>query len=78
MTVIMLAAFLGTTNFASVLTPAQMFVFAFVVMIYVPCVATVAALIKYSGWKAAALISLGEVFMAILLGGILYRIIILI
>ena len=78
MTVIMLAAFLGTTNFASVLTPAQMFVFAFVVMIYVPCIATVAALIKYSGWKAAALISLGEVFMAILLGGILYRIIILI
>ncbi|MGC9137721.1 MAG: ferrous iron transport protein B [Thermoplasmata archaeon] len=78
MTVIMLAAFLGTTNFASVLTPAQMFVFAFVVMIYVPCVATVAALIKYSGWKAATIISLSEVFMAILLGGILYRIILLI
>ncbi len=74
MTVIMLAAFLGTTNFASVLTPVQMFVFAFVVMIYVPCVATVAALIKYSGWKAAAIISLSEIFMAIALGGILYRI----
>lgn len=74
MTVIMLAAFLGTTNFASVLTPVQMFVFAFVVMIYVPCVATVAALIKYSGWKAATIISLSEVFMAIALGGLLYRI----
>ncbi|MEM0298610.1 MAG: nucleoside recognition domain-containing protein [Thermoplasmata archaeon] len=77
MTVIMLAAFLGTTNFASVLTPVQMFVFAFVVMIYVPCVATVAALIKYSGWKSAAIISFSEIFMAIFLGGILYRILLL-
>lgn len=78
MTVIMLAAFLGTTNFASVMSPVQMFVFAFVVMIYVPCVATVAALIKYSGWKSATIISLSEVFMAIILGGVLYRIITLI
>jgi ferrous iron transport protein B len=73
LTLVLLASLLGTANFAQVLTPVQMFVFAFVVMIYVPCIATIGALAKEFGYKKAAAISLVEIVMAIVLGGILFR-----
>jgi ferrous iron transport protein B len=76
LTLILLASLLGTANFATVLTPTQMFVFAFVVMVYVPCIATIGALVKEFGSRKAALISLAEISLAIVLGGILNRIII--
>ena len=78
LTLILLASLMGTSNFARVLTPTQMFVFAFVVMIYIPCIATIAVLVKEFGYKRAALISLTEVGFAIALGGILLRILVLI
>jgi ferrous iron transport protein B len=77
MTMILLASLMGTTNFALVMTPVQMFVFAFVVMIYVPCIATIAVLAKEFGLKRAALISFVEVSMAIVLGGILHYVLLL-
>jgi len=73
LTLIMLATLLGTTNFALVMTPAQMIVFTLVVMLYIPCVATIGALIKEFGWKKAALITVLEVALALLLGGIAFR-----
>lgn len=51
--------------------------FAFVVMVYVPCIATVAVLVKEFGYKRAAIISLSEVGLAIVLGGVIYRLMIL-
>jgi len=75
LTLILLASMLGTTNFDLFLTPLQMFVFAFVVMIYVPCIATIGALVKEFGYRKAAIISLIEIGLAIVLGGILLRII---
>jgi len=77
LTLILLASLTGTSNFAQVLTPTQMFVFAFVVMIYIPCIATIAVLAKEFGYKRAAIISLTEIGFAIALGGILLRILIL-
>ena len=74
LTLILLASIMGTTNFALILTPAQMFVFAFVVMLYVPCVATIAVLAKEFGARKAALISVIEIFVAVSLGGIIFRI----
>ena len=74
LTLILLASIMGTTNFALILTPAQMFVFAFVVMLYVPCVATIAVLAKEFGARRAALISVIEIFVAVFLGGIIFRI----
>jgi ferrous iron transport protein B len=74
MTLILLASIMGTTNFALILTPAQMFVFAFVVMLYVPCVATIAVLAREFGARRAALISVVEIAVAVSLGGILFRI----
>ncbi|MCX6647905.1 MAG: ferrous iron transport protein B [Candidatus Bathyarchaeota archaeon] len=77
LTLILLASIMGTTNFALILTPAQMFVFAFVVMIYIPCIATIAVLAKEFGVKTAAIISLVEVLLAVVLGGILFRVLLL-
>ncbi|RLG18738.1 ferrous iron transport protein B [Candidatus Micrarchaeota archaeon] len=70
---IMLAALLGTEAFNTVLTPVQMITFAIVTMFYVPCAATVAALKKEHGWKVALSISAFEIAFAILLAGIMAR-----
>ena len=71
---IMLAALLGTEAFDTVLTPVQMITFAVVTMFYVPCAATVAALKKEHGWKVALAISGFEVVFAIVLAGLIARI----
>ena len=75
MTLILLGTMLGTTNLAAVLTPVQMFVFSFVVMIYVPCIATVGALVKEFGYRKAFVISAAEIVLALVLGGVIYRLI---
>jgi len=72
LTLIMLAALLGPN--LSVLAPVQMVVFTLVVMLYIPCVATVAALVKEIGWKKALFITVFEIFFALLVGGIAFRI----
>ncbi len=53
--------------------PGQMYVFAFVSMVYVPCVATVAALVREYGWRKATLMSLASVALAFTTGGLLAR-----
>jgi ferrous iron transport protein B len=73
LTLIMLGTLLGTTNFAQVLTPLQMIVFTLVAMFYIPCIATIAALIKEFGWKKALFITLFEIIFATSLGGIALR-----
>jgi len=73
LTLILLASLLGTANFADVLSPVQMFVFAFVVMVYVPCIATIGALVKEFGYRKAVAMSLIEISLAIVLGGVIFR-----
>ena len=73
LSLVMLAALLGTTNFAQVLTPVQMVVFTLVAMLYIPCIATIAALVKDFGWKKAYFITVFEIAFAILVGGIAFR-----
>lgn len=73
LTLVMLAAFFGTSNFAAFLTPVQMVVFALVTMLYVPCIATIAALAREFGWKRAAYIAVFEVIFAIVIGGVAFR-----
>ena len=74
LTLIMLATLLETTDFAQVLTPVQMIVYALVTMLYIPCIATIAACVKEFGWRKATFIAIFEVVFAILVGGIAYRI----
>jgi len=74
LTLIMLATILGTTNFGAVLTSLQMFVFSLITMLYIPCIATIAACIKEFGWKKAMFITVFEVLFAIFAGGIALRV----
>jgi len=70
---VMLAAYLGTTNFSDVLTPPQMITLAVVSMFYVPCVATISVLWKEYGWKKAMVICIIEILFAIVLAGLVRR-----
>ncbi|RLI77047.1 hypothetical protein DRP04_11945, partial [Archaeoglobales archaeon] len=56
-----------------VLTPTQMIVFTIVAMLYIPCIATIAALAKEFGWRKALLITVFEILFAISVGGIASR-----
>ncbi|MCW4046935.1 MAG: ferrous iron transport protein B [Candidatus Bathyarchaeota archaeon] len=78
LSLVMLAALLGTTNFAQVLTPVQMVVFTLVAMFYIPCIATIAALVKEFGWKKALSITMFEIVFAISLGGVALRLLTLV
>lgn len=71
--IVMPAIIFGTTNLALIFTPVQMIVLALVTMIYVPCIATIIALKKEFGWKSTLYIVVFEILFAILLGGIVFR-----
>jgi len=73
LTLILLADVAGTTNFALVLTPVQMIVFALVSMIYIPCIATIGALLREYGGKRTAIIIIADIALAIILGGVAFR-----
>jgi len=74
LTLIMLLAFSGAETIKEVLTWNQMIVFGVVTMLYIPCIATIAALKKTVGWLNTLLITSIEIFGAILLGGIINHI----
>jgi ferrous iron transport protein B len=73
LTLVLLANLAGTFDFNSILTPVQMVVFAVVAMIYVPCVATIAALIREFGTKRAVGVSALDSILAVLVGGLVYH-----
>jgi len=79
LTLIMLATLLleSGQTFADVLTPVQMIVFALVTMLYIPCIATIATLVKEFGWKKALFITAFEIVFAIVVGGVAYRLLML-
>jgi ferrous iron transport protein B len=56
------------------LSAVQMIVFALVVMIYIPCLATIAACKKEFGWKKAFAITAIDIALALLLGGLAFRV----
>ncbi len=51
------------------MTRQQIFVFALVNSIYIPCVATFAVLVRELGWRSALVISASTVVLALLVGG---------
>jgi ferrous iron transport protein B len=71
---VLLATIAGTANISSVMTPLQMIIFALVIMIYVPCIATIAAMVRETGWKRALEITVFEIGLAILIGGVAFRV----
>ncbi|MBA4364962.1 MAG: ferrous iron transport protein B [Coprothermobacter sp.] len=67
---IMLATLMHTPHLGTVMTPQQMYIFALIVMLYVPCVSTIAALRREFGTRRATLVSVGEVVLALVLGAL--------
>ncbi len=68
-----LAVLAGTANFAAVMTPVQMYEFAIITTIYMPCIATIAVLKHELGVKDTTWIVLFTIFLALGVG-ILIRI----
>ena len=63
-----LAVLAGTANFAAVMTPVQMYQFAVITTIYIPCMATIAVLKHELGVKDTAAIVLFTIFLALGVG----------
>ncbi|MHB8791957.1 MAG: ferrous iron transport protein B [Thermoleophilia bacterium] len=57
-------------NLNSFMTNEQLFIFALVAAIYIPCVATIAALARELGWKRAIIIMAFTIALAVLVGGL--------
>ena len=54
LTLVMLVQALGTTHVDSVMTVAQLMTFTLFVVFYVPCVATIAVMVREMGWRDTA------------------------
>ncbi len=72
---ITLAIAMGATagvahNLNVIMSNSQLFVYALVTAIYIPCAATITALGKELGWKGTAAISAFTIVLAVLVGGI--------
>ena len=65
LSLVMLGQALGTMNFATAMTPTQLFTFTVFVMFYVPCVATLIMLRRELGTKGMAWITLLTVLVAL-------------
>jgi ferrous iron transport protein B len=66
-------AIFGSTNLALFFTPVQLMTLALIAMLYIPCLSTIAILIKEFGWKAAVTISIANILSAILIGGLAFK-----
>ncbi len=73
LTLVLLSILANSLNVTllELLTPIQMVVFSMVTMLYVPCFATIIILAKQTSWKYAIQISFLEIFLALLVGGII-------
>lgn len=65
LTLVMLHEALGTTQPETVLTHTQLLTFTIFVLFYIPCAATIAALGREVGWKAAAVGVVGSLSLAL-------------
>lgn len=74
--VVLPAIMYGATDLSTVFTPAQMIVLTIIAMFYIPCIATIAALSREFGMKKAFFIIVFEIFFTLLLGGIIWRLLI--
>jgi len=73
LTLVLLADIGGTFDFSRILAPVQMVVFAIITMIYIPCIATIAALARELGAKRALAVAALDSILAVFLGGVAYH-----
>ena len=67
----MLAVLAGTANLGAVMTPVQLYTFAIVSTLFVPCVSTIAVLYREMGGRIALLTSAYTVFCGVAIGALI-------
>jgi ferrous iron transport protein B len=66
-----LAVLSGTADLGSVMTSAQLYTFAIVSVLFVPCISTIAVLYRQLGARIAIMISVYTVFLGLTIGAII-------
>ncbi|MDD1670705.1 MAG: ferrous iron transport protein B, partial [Methanomicrobiales archaeon] len=66
-----LAVLAGTANLSAVMTGLQIYIFAVMSTLFVPCVSTMAVLSRENGWKVALLITVFTVLLGIGIGAMI-------
>ncbi len=74
LTLIMFAALIAPASLSSAMDPVQMVVFTLVVMFYVPCIATLAVLVREIGWKRTGIIVAVKLLLALMIGAVAFRV----
>ena len=64
----------GANSLLAFMTPGQIFTYALVNTIYIPCAATMSILVKALGWRRAAAIAAGTLGLAVGVGGVAARV----
>ena len=70
----LLIALAGGAAINSLISPLQMVVFSIVILLYVPCLSTIAVLVKETGLKITLAMIFAEIALAIAFGGIAARV----
>jgi ferrous iron transport protein B len=66
-----LAVLAGTADLGSVMTAAELYTFAVVSVLFIPCISTIAVLYRQLGARITALISVYTVFLGFFVGAII-------
>ncbi len=70
----LLISLAGGAAVTTIMSPLQMVVFSIVIMLYIPCISTIAVMIRETGLKITLAMAAAEIGLAILIGGLAYRI----
>jgi ferrous iron transport protein B len=65
----------GASSLGAFLSPGQLFVYAVVTAVSIPCAATLATLADELGWRSAATITAGVLGVALVAGGVVARVV---
>ncbi len=66
-----LAVLAGTADLGSVMTSAQLYTFAIVSVLFIPCISTIAVLYRQLGTRIAILVSVYTVFLGLMIGAVI-------
>jgi ferrous iron transport protein B len=70
----LLISLAGGAAVTSIISPLQMVVFSIVILLYVPCISTIAVMIRETSLKNASVMVAAEIALALLIGGLAYRV----
>ena len=70
---LLLPSIYGSLNILLFMNPLQIFILALVSVLYIPCISTLAILVKEFGWRETIYISIGNIVTALAVGGLIYH-----